>query len=280
MTESPTLVSAPAPSDLVRQLNAVAQEFTSLVTQLRSHTEDWGQTPEQATLGRLLVGECGAEDAVAAGLSFADARLLVARLPDPQTAVRLVEQLRTDRGAVAIWQPPANLVVVARGMPRHAQDDRGRRAALRIAGAVLRAAPSASVGVSSPLTGADQVHAAKVEALDAALIAGSSTVRVGFADERWAELTAMRLARQGKRALPLDNPLTRLRRYDERRGTDFARTLSIWLDANGDTATTAAAMSLHPNTLRYRIRRLQDICGLDLDDPDARALAHLLLPGW
>jgi sugar diacid utilization regulator len=271
---------APASSHLVRQLSAVAQEFTALVTQLQAHTEEWGQTSEQATLARLLAGECGADDATAAGLSFADARLLVATMPDTQTAVRLVEQLRGDRGAVAILHPPANLVVLIRGVPLRAHDDRGHRAALRVAGAVLRAAPAVSVGVSSPLASAEHVHVANAEAFDALTLAGTTNDRVVFADECWAQLTAQRLARQAKRVLPLDNPLTRLRRYDERRGTDFARTLSMWLDANGDTAATAAAMSLHPNTLRYRIRRVRDICGLDIDDPNARALTHLLLRGW
>jgi DNA-binding PucR family transcriptional regulator len=34
---------------------------------------------------------------------------------------------------------------------------------------------------------------------------------------------------------------------------------------------------LHPNTLRYRIRRVREICALDLNDADVRALTHLLL---
>ena len=52
---------------------------------------------------------------------------------------------------------------------------------------------------------------------------------------------------------------------------------AAWLTANGETTSTAAALSLHPNSLRYRIKRIQEITGMDLDDADVRALAHVVL---
>jgi DNA-binding PucR family transcriptional regulator len=54
-------------------------------------------------------------------------------------------------------------------------------------------------------------------------------------------------------------------------------TLRAWLDAFGDVTTAAAAVFVHPNTFRYRLRRLAEVGGLDLNDPDARFAAMLQL---
>jgi DNA-binding PucR family transcriptional regulator len=34
---------------------------------------------------------------------------------------------------------------------------------------------------------------------------------------------------------------------------------------------------VHPNTFRYRLRRLVEVSGIDLDDPVERLVAHLQL---
>jgi DNA-binding PucR family transcriptional regulator len=51
------------------------------------------------------------------------------------------------------------------------------------------------------------------------------------------------------------------------------QTLRAWLDAFGDVVAAAAAVYVHPNTFRYRPRRLADVGRIDLTDPDARFAA-------
>lgn len=72
-------------------------------------------------------------------------------------------------------------------------------------------------------------------------------------------------------------PIARLLDYDERNDSGLAETLDAWLDANGDVRTAAAALFIHPNTLRYRLRRLEQVSGLDLSDPEQRFAAMLQL---
>lgn len=72
-------------------------------------------------------------------------------------------------------------------------------------------------------------------------------------------------------------PLTRLESYDTSHHTQLVPTLTAWLDAFGDIAAAAAAVHVHPNTLRYRLRRLADLAVLDLDNPDDRFAAMLQL---
>lgn len=49
-----------------------------------------------------------------------------------------------------------------------------------------------------------------------------------------------------------------------------------WIEAHGDVRAAAEGLGVHPNTLRYRIRRLAED-GLDLADPDTRLATWLRL---
>jgi DNA-binding PucR family transcriptional regulator len=69
----------------------------------------------------------------------------------------------------------------------------------------------------------------------------------------------------------------RLVAYDEQHNTNLVETLRAWLDAFGDVTEASAALFVHPNTFRYRLRRLAEVGGIDLTDPDARFAAMLQL---
>jgi hypothetical protein len=64
---------------------------------------------------------------------------------------------------------------------------------------------------------------------------------------------------------------------DRDRDTRYVPTLRSFLDHFGDVIAAAAALDVHPNTFRYRLRRAAETAGLDLDDPVERLMAHLHL---
>ena len=70
-----------------------------------------------------------------------------------------------------------------------------------------------------------------------------------------------------------DPRLTRLAR-DNRQLTE---SVLAWLDAFGDVRAAAEGLHIHPNTLRYRVRRAEQLTGLDLGRPEQRLLAMLQL---
>ncbi|MFF6983697.1 PucR family transcriptional regulator [Streptomyces sp. NPDC008343] len=74
-------------------------------------------------------------------------------------------------------------------------------------------------------------------------------------------------------------PVMKLLDYDMQHGTHFTATLDAWLDRFGDVVSASQAVHVHPNTFRYRLRRMSEICGIDLEDPKARfaAMLHLQL---
>ena len=45
----------------------------------------------------------------------------------------------------------------------------------------------------------------------------------------------------------------------------------------GNAPAMAAAMGVHPQTARYRLARLRELYGADLEDPDARLELELAL---
>ncbi|MEZ0064724.1 DNA-binding PucR family transcriptional regulator [Streptacidiphilus sp. MAP12-20] len=65
--------------------------------------------------------------------------------------------------------------------------------------------------------------------------------------------------------------------HDRAKGTAFAASVTAWLDAVGNIGDAAARLTIHPNTLKYRLRRAGELFGLDLDHPDDRLSCWLQL---
>jgi DNA-binding PucR family transcriptional regulator len=55
----------------------------------------------------------------------------------------------------------------------------------------------------------------------------------------------------------------------------LAETLRVYLDSFGDVAAAAYALHVHPNTVRYRTRRIEQLLSTSLADPDVRLLLSL-----
>jgi hypothetical protein len=69
----------------------------------------------------------------------------------------------------------------------------------------------------------------------------------------------------------------RMLAHDAAQATPYAQSVLAYLAANADVPTAAASVSVHPNTFRYRLRRVQELFELDLDDPDVRLVTWLQL---
>ncbi len=65
--------------------------------------------------------------------------------------------------------------------------------------------------------------------------------------------------------------------HDRERNTTYGESLLAYFDAFGDMARAARALSIHENTLRYRLRRVQEQFPVDLDDPNNLLIAWLQL---
>jgi DNA-binding PucR family transcriptional regulator len=71
--------------------------------------------------------------------------------------------------------------------------------------------------------------------------------------------------------------VARLVDYDDRHRSNLVGTLRAWLDSFGDVVEAADSVFVHQNTFRYRLRRVAEVGGIDLADPDQRFAAMLQL---
>lgn len=65
--------------------------------------------------------------------------------------------------------------------------------------------------------------------------------------------------------------------YDTAHGSFLMDTLRAYLRSGCNARDAARFLNLHPNTLRYRIARVEALSGLDLHDPDDRLLTEMVL---
>ena len=65
--------------------------------------------------------------------------------------------------------------------------------------------------------------------------------------------------------------------YDRTQGTDLIETLSSYFAHKGNLSQTAEALFVHRNTLLYRMERIREISGLELDNPETRLSIQLAL---
>ncbi|WP_042349780.1 PucR family transcriptional regulator [Bacillus massiliigorillae] len=59
--------------------------------------------------------------------------------------------------------------------------------------------------------------------------------------------------------------LGKLQRYDNENGTDLIQTLYTYCNQNGDIFKTANLLFIHPNTLRQRLKKIESILQIQLD---------------
>ncbi|MEU5032088.1 PucR family transcriptional regulator [Streptomyces milbemycinicus] len=71
--------------------------------------------------------------------------------------------------------------------------------------------------------------------------------------------------------------LRALREHDATGRGDLVASLRAWLSRHGQWDAAAADLGVHRHTLRYRMRRVEEILGRSLDDPDVRMELWLAL---
>ena len=68
--------------------------------------------------------------------------------------------------------------------------------------------------------------------------------------------------------------------YDTDKDARLVDTLSCYLESGGNYDSTARKLSLHRSTLRYRLQRIRDISGRNLNDPNTRFNLQLATRAW
>lgn len=148
----------------------------------------------------------------------------------------------------------------------------GRNTDLRALRQVLEGAASA-VGISPPVAGLPLIPAALGRARIArACLAEGETGVIAFGERPVSTLVAgaPKLARELAKDVLADLLALPVAERDV-----LLSTLHAWFADHGSARDAAERLFVHPNTVRYRIRRVQELTGRDLGDP--RGVAELYL---
>lgn len=197
------------------------------------------------------------------------ARVMVVRASSPRH-VRLLTGVARSPNRLLTFSERDVAILVAN---RDGCEDRASALAL-IEGAI-RYDADALAGISSPIRTPEEIEAAHREASELADLAQSRSDSHLLADDAWAHLALRRLTSLVSEALPREHPMRRLAAYDRKRRSELARSVYAWITSNGDVAQAATSLHVHPNTLRYRLQRAEQISGLRLHDADERLLFQL-----
>ncbi|WP_434481870.1 PucR family transcriptional regulator [Streptomyces sp. NBC_01340] len=148
----------------------------------------------------------------------------------------------------------------------------GASGAAKAAGSATTAGTTVAAGVAGARMGLAELGAAWQEA-SAAARAVLAEPRLGPVAE-WASIGPYRLLT----ALPPEtahDPAVRVLLSPAHR--ELARTAEVFLDCAGQAGRTAAELGIHRQTLYYRLSRVEQLTGLDLDDGEDRLLLHMAL---
>ncbi|WP_344331445.1 helix-turn-helix domain-containing protein, partial [Streptomyces globosus] len=92
---------------------------------------------------------------------------------------------------------------------------------------------------------------------------------------RWSSIGPYRMLSALASAAPADDPAARPLLGPAQR--ELARTAEVFLDCAGQAGRAAAALGIHRQTLYYRLARVEQLTGLDLDEGEDRLLLHMAL---
>ncbi|WP_314219002.1 PucR family transcriptional regulator [Streptomyces zaehneri] len=137
---------------------------------------------------------------------------------------------------------------------------------------LLERAGGSAAGVAAGRAGLAELGAAWQEA--------SASARAALAEPglgpvaRWASIGPYRLLTALPRESAQDPAVRTLLAPAHH---ELARTAEVYLDCAGQAGRTAAELGIHRQTLYYRLSRVEQLTGLDLDDGEDRLLLHMTL---
>lgn len=160
--------------------------------------------------------------------------------------------------------------------------DHGRWDDLHARIAALLGAPSLAMGVGGLARGPSALPRAHREAMQALAVRTSSRNPHGIT--RFDDLGVYRILARGESRDDIEQFvaewLGKLIDYDTAHTTDMVQTLAEYCESAGNYDRTAHTLGIHRSTLRYRLHRIRELSGRDLNDVDARFNLHVATRAW
>jgi sugar diacid utilization regulator len=199
-----------------------------------------------------------------------------------EAASRLALQTALQTGSTWFLARIGQAILLLRTYSHDPGPDAGRAAAKAATRALKRVSDrfpdlrfgcgvgAAHEGVLGLRASAEEAHAALARARVAGRRGEVATFDAVGVQRMLIEWYASDTARRSVR-----EQLSPLDRLGPKRAETALLTLKTYLDEQGSIVRTAQALHLHRNAVGYRLRRIVDLLGVDLDDPDQRLALEL-----
>jgi hypothetical protein len=280
------LVSEGELADHPEEVRETAYELAALAALERARIEE-GRRVERRLVAELVeLAARGDPAEVAAGMRtcglspavpYVAVSAAVSDVAHPGEVGCAVLEEMLGEGAVGALGPEAvGLVPVpADGVPGLAA--RLRDAAGKLAAGLTR--ERLTIGVAGPAQGPGGLGGAVDEARHTRRLAGlrPGRVQVVTSDEIHSYVLLLATVPEAVRRSFRERLLAPLYGYDAEHHSDLVHTLETFLDCSGSWSRCAAALHVHVNTLRYRIRRIEELTGRDLGTLENRVDLFLAL---
>ncbi|MFJ3234772.1 PucR family transcriptional regulator [Streptomyces sp. NPDC086787] len=263
----------------------------TLTTERSRSLQEAEQRVGAAVLRMLLAGQQDHARAVAGdlygGLLDAPFRVIVAESGSASTArdplgglTEAVEAAAARSGEAVLVVPEGErLIVLAADQGAAVASCAEYAAALDAARAVPEPTPVEEdelvVGLSAPA--GPIAAAAAYKQAEQALSVARRRGRVLVEHEQLAAGSVLPLLADDAVRAFADGLLRALYEHDATGRGDLVASLRAWLSRHGQWDAAAADLGVHRHTLRYRMRRVEEILGRSLDDPDVRMELWLAL---
>ncbi|MFF5298000.1 PucR family transcriptional regulator [Streptomyces sp. NPDC013161] len=189
--------------------------------------------------------------------------------PAASTAARLLADVRAPAASPTARVPVDGRAPATSAASRPLTD--GRAPATTGAERSPRASVPAA-GIGTPRVGLADLGTAWQEATAAARAALAEPRFAPVAD--WSRIGPYRLLTALSPESPHDPAVAPLLSPAHH---ELARTAEVFLDCAGQAGRAAAELGIHRQTLYYRLSRVEQLTGLDLDDGEDRLLLHMAL---
>ncbi|MFK0070184.1 PucR family transcriptional regulator [Streptomyces sp. NPDC091046] len=280
----------------------------TLTTERSRSLHEAGLRIDAAVLRMLLAGEPDHARAVAGdlygGLLDAPFRIAVAESPAARAKAATAVQSTGDPAAETVGDPLGTLTEVVESAAARSGEavlvvPEGERLVVLATdgGAAVAACVEHASALEAARPASESLAGGDEESLVVGLSAPSGPIAASAAYKQAQQ--ALSVARRRGRVcvehehvaagsvLPLladdavrafaDGLLRALRDHDATGRGDLVASVRAWLSRHGQWDAAAADLGVHRHTLRYRMRRVEEILGRSLDDPDVRMELWLAL---
>jgi sugar diacid utilization regulator len=198
-----------------------------------------------------------------------------------ETLARAVEQA-AEEASMGTLLCRRDSTVVLLADPQQWWTERAQWVRLHDRIAALLGSPAGAIGVGEVADTPAELPRSYLQAVRALAVREASRVPAGVTT--FEELGIYRILARGESRQDIEQFVREwlgpLLDYDAAHNAGMVQTVAEYCESGGNYDRTARALAIHRSTLRYRLQRIRDISGRDLNNVDARFNLHVAARAW